>query len=186
MLDRTNKYCVIINCQDLANNKWIDYKSLENAFAYNQNCLYWYILHDKDIKDNGELKTPHFHLVLWFKFKSCYKQYVIDYLSDLLGCSKEVISVEPMEDLNKSLRYLTHIDNEDKYRYCEEDVKTNSSVIYYRSVFGSSLTAQYLVECLKFTNFNKVRLIDTFITLQEYKRYRDVLDDLIKENIKKE
>ena len=181
MLEKTNKYCVVINCQDIQKDKLITYKNLEVAFKYNQKCLYWYILHDRDVKENGELKTPHFHLVLWFKFKSCYKQYVIDYLSQLLNCSPEIISVEPMRDLTISLRYLTHIDDEEKYQYSDDEVKTNSSIIYYRSILGNKLTAEYLVECLKFTNFNKVLLIDTFITLQEYKQFREVIDDLINE-----
>lgn len=178
---RSNKWCCVINTQDIEKGKLITLKNMQNAFIYNQKCLYWYILHDKDIKEDGSFKTPHYHLCLWFNFKSCYKQYIIDYLSDLLNCSKNIISVEPMNNLVVSLRYLTHIDDEEKYQYSDEDVFTNSSIIYYRSILGQKINAQYLIECLKFVNFNKVKLIDTFITIDEYKRYRDVLDDLINE-----
>ena len=178
---RSNKWSVIIQKNDFANGKIITYKNLENIFRFNRLCLYWYILHDKDVDDNGLFKTEHYHLILVFNFKSCYKKYVLDYLCDLLNCSSNIISVEPVINLNISLRYLIHLDDEDKYQYDDNEIITNNSVMLYRALLGNKITYNYLIECLKFVNFNKVRLIDVFITIDEYKRYRDVIDDIIQD-----
>ena len=181
MQERSNKYCCIIECDDKENNKTITMKNILNVFRCNNSVRYWAILHDKDIKDDSTIKRKHIHLVLIFDFKSCYKQYVIDFLSRELNCSRNIISVDICRDLVISLRYLTHIDNREKYQYKDEEVITNSSIVYYRAALGNKLSLSYLIECLRFTNFNRLKLVDTFITLDEYKRYRDVISDIVAE-----
>lgn len=181
MQERSNKFICVIECNDTEKNKVISMKNVELLTRCNSSIKYWAILHDKDMKEDGIFKRPHIHIVIIFDFKSCYKQYVIDFLSRELNCSKNIISVEICHDLNISLRYLTHIDNKEKFQYQDIEVKTNAPIVYYRAVLGTKLTMAYLLECLRFTNFNRVRLIDTFITLDEYKRYRDVISDIISE-----
>lgn len=76
---------------------------------------YAMILHDKDTLENGELKKPHYHVVIHFK-NARYKKAIAKYLgieeNYITGC-----------DLKAQLRYLVHYDNEDKYQYDLEEVE---------------------------------------------------------------
>lgn len=74
--------------------------------------------HDRDIKDEetGELKKPHYHVLLCFNGPTTYKRaYEI---AEKVGANivKRVLSVKGMYD------YFTHKWNEDKVKYNEDDI----------------------------------------------------------------
>ena len=75
-----------------------------------------YILHDKDVKDDGTPKKPHWHVVLRFpnaKWNSS--------LADELGI-EERFTEEP-RSFDNSLLYLIHFNDSDKFQYDVDDVK---------------------------------------------------------------
>lgn len=76
-------------------------------------------LHDKDVNPDGELKKPHYHVLVQFDGPTTYKN-VNDNICALIGATipKNVISMRGY------YRYLTHMDNPEKYQYNSEDIKT--------------------------------------------------------------
>lgn len=93
-----------------------------------------YCYHDKDIVTEetlqhysevgltfplglGELKTPHIHAV--FRYPNARYTKVVREEFSLMGCD----CVFPVESKRGALRYLTHIDYEDKYQYSISEVQ---------------------------------------------------------------
>lgn len=75
-----------------------------------------YILHDKDIiEDTGELKKPHWHVILYFD----NPHYLLSLAKDL-GIKPNYIKTD---ELKKGLEYLIHKNNTDKYQYPIDEVK---------------------------------------------------------------
>lgn len=85
---------------------------IEDTFAD-----YAYVLHDKDVDENGELKKPHIH---WCGKRSPAP---ISTVANALGV--EPNSIEFCKNWKYSLRYLIHADNPDKFQYLPETVTAN-------------------------------------------------------------
>lgn len=79
-----------------------------------------WIRHDKDInEESGELKKPHYHVVLKLKNGT-----TISALSKRLEVGENLI--EPVKkSLNGCLKYLIHFKSDDKYEYDITEVKSN-------------------------------------------------------------
>ena len=75
-------------------------------------------LHDKDITDVGELKKPHYHVILCFNGPTTYSKVCSITESLNSPIPKRILSVIGM------YRYFTHKDNPEKYQYNEEDITT--------------------------------------------------------------
>lgn len=73
------------------------------------------ILHDKDVLETGELKKPHWHVVVRFK-NACWNTAI----AKDLGITPNYL--EACKDVDAALLYLVHFGNEDKYQYEYEAV----------------------------------------------------------------
>ncbi|MGK0647484.1 replication protein, partial [Enterococcus faecalis] len=74
-------------------------------------------LHDKDVTAEGELKKPHYHLVLSYNGNKSFEQ--IDEIARLLHAPIP----ERINSLTGSFRYLTHMDDPNKYQYDSSDIQ---------------------------------------------------------------
>lgn len=83
-----------------------------------------YILHDKDVLDNGEIKGKHLHIVYSAPQAKSSANWV-KYFSEALNVEKEAVSVEMMGSERKCLRYLLHLDDGAKHQYDRSEVVTN-------------------------------------------------------------
>lgn len=86
-----------------------------------------FILHDKDINDDGKLKKPHYHVVVKFKdAKTCTS---VAKIFHLLNSDGEIASnrvdlcCKGKKDFKGALRYLTHANTPDKFQYPLTDVQ---------------------------------------------------------------
>lgn len=77
---------------------------------------YIYILHNRDLKENGEIKKEHFHVILHFP-----NARTTSTLSKQLGIGENLFY--EIKSLNGQLRYLIHYDDDDKTRYETDEVK---------------------------------------------------------------
>lgn len=75
-------------------------------------------LHDKDTNADGEIKKAHYHIVLNYKGNKSFEQ--IDEIARLL---KSPIP-QRINSLTGAVRYLTHMDNPEKYQYDNSDIET--------------------------------------------------------------
>lgn len=81
-------------------------------------------LHDKDINPYGELKKPHYHVMLMYDSVKTKVQ-AIESISSFGG-----VGCERINAIRNYARYLCHLDNPEKWKYKESDVIT-SGVDYY-------------------------------------------------------
>ncbi|MCA9766585.1 MAG: replication protein [Carnobacterium sp.] len=75
-------------------------------------------LHDKDINVDGEIKKAHYHIVLNYKGNKSFEQ--IDEIARLLRAPIP----QRINSLTGAVRYLTHMDNPEKFQYDNSDIET--------------------------------------------------------------
>lgn len=73
--------------------------------------------HDKDINPTGEVKKPHYHIILCFGSPTTFNN--VKTITDELN---QPIPI-PLESVRGYYRYFTHKDNPEKYQYNEEDIR---------------------------------------------------------------
>lgn len=89
------------------------------ALSYiKENFNYIGILHDKDIDENGEIKKPHWHILVCFPNDRWQSKIAKD-----LGITDNYI--RKCEDKNVFARYLLHLDDTDKFLYSSDELFGN-------------------------------------------------------------
>lgn len=73
-------------------------------------------LHDCDTNANGEVKKPHWHIVVSFEGKKSYEQ-ICELLQPLNGPIPQ-----RCHDVRGIVRYFAHLDNPEKYQYSVSDI----------------------------------------------------------------
>ena len=94
-----------------------------------------YIYHDKDLKDDGTPKEPHFHvnLILYSARKLVdVRRWFVGGI-DLNGLPANTLGQICM-DIGASHDYLTHKENPDKFQYNSEDIVSSDSSLFERRV----------------------------------------------------
>lgn len=76
-----------------------------------------YILHDKDVNENGELKKSHIHWV------GRATPRCLSVVSNFLGLPEN--DIEVVKNFDKMVMYLIHLNDIDKFQYSPDDVETN-------------------------------------------------------------
>lgn len=111
-----------------------DTYNYEDVLARCRSFNEWvYILHDKDVNSNGELKKAHYHVVI---------RTVPSLLSTIVnktGVPSNYIKID--RQFRWAVRYLRHIDDVSKYQYPIESVVSNLEDVgkYYRVLSEVSL-----------------------------------------------
>lgn len=139
------------------------------------------IKHDKDTNEKGELKTLHYHIVCTMQYQKKVST-IINTFSVFLQVPTNCLSVSPCLNVKKSVRYLIHLDDFDKYKYlpfdiCSSDIdKVND---YLLDKVNNYIDFETLLLVVKQYN-NKIDIM-RIIGLDNYKKYRNVIDDIQKE-----
>lgn len=136
--------------------------------------IYALILHDKDIiEETGELKKPHYHLVIEYK-----NAHYFTAITKIF----EGAHIEPCNNKVASYQYLIHQNNKEKYQYSQTDIQSNHIV-----------KIKEFLNLDQFEDFNPNRIIyyfrqGTISNIQYYmrfgqqvKNYIKFIDDLRKE-----
>lgn len=82
---------------------------------------YAYILHDRDLNDDGTIKKPHYHVY------GKRSQSTISSVAKALGIAPNYIQF--CKSRRGDLRYLIHVDDPDKAQYLPEEVISNFDVL---------------------------------------------------------
>lgn len=79
-------------------------------------------LHDKDVNPDGELKKPHWHILLIFPSVKSYEQVVE--ITDKLNAPapQKAMSAKGV------VRYMLHLDNPEKFQYDKSELKAHGGV----------------------------------------------------------
>lgn len=86
---------------------------------------YWFILHDKDIDKEGQLKKPHFHCYIRLSCTNAKRSIE----KAFKGISSRIVSVS---NQLACIKYLTHKLNPTKHQYDDLEVQTNAPLEYQR------------------------------------------------------
>lgn len=81
-----------------------------------------YILHDKDKNEDGADKEPHRHVLVIVKANKS-----IDAMRRMFESEEGNTLFKPIDEIQHDYRYLTHKDDESKYKYNSEDIKCSST-----------------------------------------------------------
>jgi len=90
-------------------------------------------LHDKDVNPDGEVKKPHWHVMVLFSGKKSYSQ-VKELTARLFSPNPQKVS-----NAKGMVRYFVHMDNPEKYQYEKADMVGHSGADFkkYLSVTGT-------------------------------------------------
>lgn len=156
-----SKYWTFILYEDsdtLKFNDFIDY--------IKQNYIFLYIKHDKDFNEFGEIKKPHYHVVL--KFDN-YKW--LSALSGELGIPGNFF--EPVHSMNAILMYLIHFNQPEKYQYSINDV------------VGSLVLKNKLIKLIKNESLEEAKVLKLydFISNSEYITLNELVKFALNNNL---
>ena len=111
---------------------------------------YAFIFHDKDLKENGELKEPHFHILVYRKdgFR----------LTNAVNCFSQNTLVQPARSRCKSYDYLTHKNNPDKAQYSPTAISEyhrceKNTFVHTTAEIRESQFAQMMVDLRQLTRY---------------------------------
>lgn len=124
-------------------------------------------LHDKDINSTGEIKKPHYHIILCYPGPTTYDN--VKRLTDSLNSTIP----QPLESCKGYYRYLTHKDNPEKTQYNESDIKL--------------LNGFDVLELMNSSEINHIKKwIIEFIRDNNIIEYSDLLDLLVENELYQE
>jgi len=83
------------------------------------------IIHDRDIKPTGELKTIHAHCFIDTPTKPTKKE-LLDTLSELLNVDRNLITIEATNNEFLQVQYLIHKNDQMKAQYEASEIITNN------------------------------------------------------------
>lgn len=152
----------------------------------NQIKDYAYVLHDKDtyskedelkdpLKKEGELKPPHFHIILRLKIPYTFKS-----ISNWFNVP--VNFIETIRNYNSSLRYLTHKDDTNKYQYPNSDVIANFN---YSDLIDKCSDKEKLNQILEKINSGEIKEYnkESMIDIKIYSKYKTQINNAIEHHI---
>lgn len=91
----------------------------------NQIRVYAYAYHDKDKREDGTLKEPHFHLIL-ITYNTCSLSAVRRWFSGYVDKNGDITTTaQACTDVFQMYDYLTHKHDKDKYQYDDSIVISN-------------------------------------------------------------
>ena len=142
---KSRNWCTIVY-PDSASNDW------ENCLSSLHVPAFVSPIHDKDIDATGEVKKPHYHVILMFDGPRT-QDYVRSCVETFGG-----VGVENVQSLRGMTRYLCHLDDKDKAQYNVSDITCYGGADYESllgdvdtmSVIGEIITWCTTVECTSF------------------------------------
>lgn len=151
--ERSLNWCLVLYpSEDDTHKKALDYIISHYSYAY--------IVHNRDILDDGSLKKEHTHIVI--KFNNYRWRNAI---ADELGITPNYL--EKCRNLENALKYLIHFNNEDKAQYDISEVHGDLSLKLINYLDNTEKSeSDKVLELLDFINN-----IDGFLTYNTFVKY---------------
>lgn len=144
-----------------------------------------YCVHDKDVDSNGELKKSHIHWV-GIKETDDGKNSPVSKtaVADAIGVPANYIDYA--RSVKNAERYLIHADDDDKYQYDFNDIKTNHNIMKYfkerREMYRSAKISDYIIST-QVTNVSEIMpWIFENNLYSEFRRGYAIWHTLVREN----
>lgn len=158
-----------------------------DALVFESCKFYAWILHDKDLTEDGEVKEPHYHLIL--EFNDCRPRNPIKLLQ---GFKPDVYTtmIENVKSTRACVRYLCHLDQPDKMSYEVGEVFSNDTERVEKLCSDSKMRDNNdfyydllnLDICQMAIKYGR----DYIKNLEKYEKARCILQEHIEERIQKQ
>lgn len=112
-----------------------------------------YILHDKDINDDGTLKKPHYDGVIMLD-GPVSKNRMMQIMEPIAG--KGINTIQECIQTSGALAYICHLNHKDKYQYDPKDVISLNGADYLRDIFRYQEIDKYDLLILKFIELHNI------------------------------
>lgn len=184
MASLNNKYCLIIEEYDKENNKHITELDICNYLRSKEDDFkYWaFIKHDSDVDVDGEVKREHYHIVVVLNDKLGKNSVMMGFVKELM-INPSCVSIRKCLDVVKSVQYLIHQNDKDKYQYDLLDIWTNDvnemMSILMNNVSTYEVDIEYLIKLTE--SCKSLKQVYMQLGLKRSKEYRSLVIDLWKE-----
>lgn len=129
---------------------------LDNIKMYD----YAYILHNKDINENGDLKKEHTHVIINSKNAIWNTA-----LSKELGITENYI--QRVRNYENALEYLIHYNEPEKFQYSIDDVKGNLKTKLLQIInTDDRMEEDKMLELIDF-----IQSVDSYLSIDTFSRY---------------
>lgn len=128
-------------------------------------------LHDKDVNPTGELKKPHFHVIICFEGKKSFEQ--VKTITDSLNAPHP----QYINSIRGMARYLCHLDNPEKVQYSPSNVFCLGGADYFDVIHLKSDDRRIRAEILKFLKDADIRYYSDLVNvcISEYPDWLDLV-----------
>lgn len=144
---------------------------------------YAYILHDKDINGDGELKQPHFHIII-ITYNTCTVSAVRRWFFGYVDKDRKDINTlgQVCNDIYSQYDYLTHKHNPEKYQYDSDNIVSLDNSYFLGGVSGDiDTTAQMLFDFVNGVSFRTMAKKYGKNFIYHYSSLRILACDMIRE-----
>ena len=138
---------------------------------------YYYILHDKDVNNEGLIKKEHYHIIINYVLNDKKRSYIEiarknPIIKELYELAKSNIdnNIEKVKNTKQMLRYLIHLDNKEKYQYNIDEVITNNKELFDDVIVNQIKTSE-IDNCLNELLALKQEEITTKEIFNHFKNY---------------
>jgi hypothetical protein len=147
---QSRSWGIIIPCE------WECYMAIVHKAKALAKYYYW-IKHDSDFYEGGEIKKEHIHLLFTFN-SSRDLSTVQNYFTDFKELKEN--SYEKINNIHGAKRYLIHADNPEKYQYQIIEVETNDRL--YLNAFTEKMSSVEEINIIlgSFESFEKLSCKD--------------------------
>lgn len=143
---------------------------------FDDRFLDWaYILHDKDVDANGELKKPHIH---WYGHVR--NPAFLSTVANSLGVPEN--SIVYCKNKKKTIQYLIHLNDNDKYLYPASDVVSNFDCADILNEVDSTAKANKILDYVEHNSTNPYSLVKWALAngvWDEYRRSASIWSNVI-------
>lgn len=161
-------------CEIVQQLEYMSQEDVEAGLDHNAVQDYAYILHDKDVHEDGTPVAPHWHIMIRFK-----RPVQTESLCKWFGIKSNMIGYI-LGTFGDAVAYLTHRNKPEKYQYLDEEIKSNYDFkVEVEKALSKKKTSQRKEEIIELIRSGIVREYNytEYITALEYDKFKRAIDN---------
>ena len=161
-------------CEIVQQLEYMSQEDVEAGLDHNAVQDYAYILHDKDVHEDGTPVAPHWHIMIRFK-----RPVQTGSLCKWFGIKSNMIGYI-LGTFGDAVAYLTHRNKPEKYQYLDEEIKSNYDFkVEVEKALSKKKASQRKEEIIELIRSGIVREYNytEYITALEYDKFKRAIDN---------
>lgn len=161
-------------CEIVQQLEYMAQEDVEAGLDHNAVQDYAYILHDKDVHEDGTPVAPHWHIMIRFK-----RPVQTESLCKWFGIKSNMIGYI-LGTFGDAVAYLTHRNKPEKYQYLDEEIKSNYDFkVEVEKALSKKKASQRKEEIIELIRSGIVREYNytEYITALEYDKFKRAIDN---------